>query len=1006
LFTSFGAPSRIACTLVAACALLPSLCAAQVPGTMRAFGRYHQMVWRDVDGLPQNTVSAVARTPDGYLWLGTYQGLARFDGVRFTVFDSSTVPALASGLIIALIVDAAGDLWIGTDGDGLVHYSRGRFIQYSLSHGLSNPHVMSLATGRAGELWVGTDGGGLNHFANGRFTAVTTRDGLPGDRVWALAQPADDGVLWVGTNGGLAAYDGRRFIDYRQTMSGEVRSLSRDLNGGLWIGFASAGVARFAGGQFVRYGRREGLVDDSVNVLYHDRDGTLWVGTNGGVARFHEGRFTVYSSAQGLPGDEVVCIYRDPDGDVWVGTNGTGLARLREPRIRTFTAEDGFSNGSVGTILGDGSGLWVANSGVLSHFDGRRFVTYTARDGLPAGVGRTMARDASGELWLGTSAGLHKWKPGTAQTWTTADGMSSDEVWSLLLDRSGAVWIGTVNGLNRFQNGRFTTYSARDGLAGNFVLALHEDRRGRLWIGTRSGGLSRFADGAFRTWTKADGLGVNHVLSFHEDADGVIWAGTHGGGLARIENDRATTISSRSGLYDDVAFRIVEDDAGDFWMSGNRGIYRASRRELNAFAAGQVASVSSFAYGVGDGMVSRECNWGHPGGWRTADGRLWFPTVHGLVAVDPRTRNTAPPLLSIETISVDRQPHPFAEPVQLAPGARDLEIAYTALSWARPQHVRFRYMLEGLDETWTEAGSRRTAYYSRVPPGHYVFKVTADNGDGVWSPEARTLAVTVLPAWYQTRAFATTVPVAVIGALVLAWRTRVRQLQRARAAQQAFSTRLIASQEGERQRIAAELHDSLGQLLLIIKNRVELAGRDAAVPRPVGEQLADIGTSAAQALAEVRAIAHNLRPPNFDRLGLTMAIEEMAENVADAAAIECVVDLEPMDGLFLADDQILVYRILQESLNNIVKHSGATRAAIELWRENDVVYLTVRDNGHGFDAARRDSPTSTRGLGLTSIAERVRMLGGTHAVSSSLGKGTELTVQLPVRSGSVHPYGG
>jgi signal transduction histidine kinase len=988
--------------LVAACTLLPWLCAAQVPGSMRAFGRYQQMVWREHDGLPQNTVSAIARTPDGYLWLGTYQGLVRFDGVRFTVFDSSTVPALASGLIIALMVDASGDLWIGTDGDGLVHYSRGRFTQYSLSHGLSNPHVMSLASGKAGELWVGTDGGGLNRFSGGRFTALTTRDGLPGDRVWALAQPADDGLVWVGTNGGLAAYDGSRFIDYRQAAPGAVRSFARDATGGLWIGFASAGVARLADGRFVRYGRREGLPDDSVNVVHHDRDGTLWVGTNGGVARFHGGGFTVFSSAHGLPGDEVVCIFRDPDGDVWIGTNGTGLARFREPRFRTFTAEDGFSSGSVGAIIGGGSELWIANSGDLSHFDGRRFVRYTARDALPPGFGRAIARDTNGVFWLGTSAGLHKWHPGTSQTWTTADGMSSDEVWSVLVDRSGDVWVGTVNGLNRFRHGRFTTYSTRDGLAGNFILALHEDRRGRLWIGTRSGGLSRFADGQFKTWSKADGLGVNHVLSFYEDADGVIWAGTHGGGLARIENDQVTTISSRNGLYDDVAFRIMEDDAGNFWMSGNRGIYRANREELNDFAAGTIASVSSFAYGVGDGMVSRECNWSSPGGWRTADGRLWFPTVHGVVAVDPRIRNTEPPLLSIETISVDRQPGPFAERVQLPPGARDLEIAYTALSWARPQHVRFRYMLEGLDTTWTDAGSRRTAYYSRVPPGSYVFKVMADNGDGVWSPVPRSVPVTVLPAWYQTRAFATTVPLVAIGAIVLAWRTRVHQLQRARAAQQAFSTRLIASQEGERQRIAAELHDSLGQLLLIIKNRVELAARDAAAPHAVAEQLAEIGTSAAQALGEVRSIAHNLRPPNFDRLGLTMAIEEMAENIADATTLECVVDLESVDGLFILDDQILVYRILQESLNNIVKHAGATRVAIEAWREGDVVHLTVRDNGRGFDGVDRP-----RGLGLTSIAERVRMLGGTHTINSSRGRGTELTVQLPVRSGHPHaePHG-
>jgi signal transduction histidine kinase len=568
---------------------------------------------------------------------------------------------------------------------------------------------------------------------------------------------------------------------------------------------------------------------------------------------------------------------------------------------------------------------------------------------------------------------------------------------SVLEDRSGTLWIAIHDGgLYRIRDGHATHLTASDGLADDSVLTIFEDRAGAIWAGTLRNGVTRISSGRMTSWSVPDGLAANHVKAFYEDSSGTLWIGTHGGGLSRYKDGRFATISARQGLYSDDIFQILEDDDANLWMNCNTGIWRTSLRQLNEVANGQRTAVESFAYGTADGMLSSEGVGGGLAGAKMRDGSLWFPTIRGIVAIDPRRVETAPSRVMIEGVTVDREPVASAGPIRLMPGHENLEIQYTGLSWSRPQAIRFRYRLAGLDREWVEAGARRTAYYSHLPPGSYTFNVTADNGEGVWNATGQSLAIVVLPRVYQTWWFRLAVGSGLALLVWLAWRRRTAQMRRAQASQQTFSRQLIESQERERQRIAAELHDSLGQNLLVVKNRA-LLGALAPHDEEARRQFTEIGAAMSQTLEEVRAISYNLRPHHLDQLGLTTTIRAMIDGIAESSAIHITCDLDDLDGVFPPADEITIYRVIQESLNNVVKHSRAATAHVSARCLEHQVEIAIRDDGQGFVPQRSDASLLARGgFGLKGIAERVQMLGGTHTIDSRAGRGTTVTVRLAV----------
>jgi signal transduction histidine kinase len=567
----------------------------------------------------------------------------------------------------------------------------------------------------------------------------------------------------------------------------------------------------------------------------------------------------------------------------------------------------------------------------------------------------------------------------------------------------GTMMLGTPKGIYVLAGANSHWLTVRDGLAADDVRVILEDRKGDTWIGGY-GGLTRIHDGQMTRWTEAQGLPSNNVYSIMEDGTGEIWVGTYDGGIGWLRNGRWVTFNKSVGLYDNGALQILEDSQGRFWISSNRGIYRVSRKQLSDVAEGREARIDSTAYGRADGMLSVECSGGFwPSGAKDAHGFLWFPTQKGVAIIDPESVpvDKEPPRIVIESASVENKLQNAVKQVVLRPGQTSLEVQYTALSYSKPDQISFRYMLDGVDDNWQEVGHRRTAYYTLLPPGDHLFRVSARNSDGVLSLADGTLLVTVIPPFYRRQWFVALVLIAALATVVMLWHYRVKQLLSAQLAQQAFSRELIASQENERRRIAAELHDSLGQRLIIINNLALFLLRTKGKVRTEEDKhqtVEEISSEAMAAIEETRAISYALRPFQLDRLGLSKAIQALVKTVSRASEIELREEIADIDDVFREDLRINVFRIVQEALNNIVKHSNASRGVVKAERTKSSVVLTISDNGVGLPSEPHAASAGPGGFGLTGIRERVMLLKGTLQIRSETGNGTLLMIQFPLES--------
>ncbi|MGH8442539.1 MAG: two-component regulator propeller domain-containing protein [Nevskiaceae bacterium] len=757
-----------------------------------AITQYSHRSWRPGQegvGLPQSSVYAIQQTRDGYLWLATQEGLARFDGVRFTVFDTKTTDQIRHNDVWTLLEDFDGALWIGTRGGGLTRMKDGLFVNFGREQGLSSDAIQALWQTPDGSLWVGTRGGGLNRFKDGVVTVLTTKDGLASDNVYAVRGDRD-GNLWIGTDGGginLLRDGAIRSITARQGLSNDtVYAFLEDRDGSMWIG-TGAGLNHYRDGRITIYRARDGLASDIVKTLLRDRDGNLWIGTEGGgLNRFEDGRFSAFTTRQGLSNDSVIAIHEDREGGLWLGTDTGGLNRLTDSKFISYSTEEGLPSANARTVLeGPDGAIWVGTVGGLARYAAGRITTFTRRDGLSADVVPSLAFDRDGALWIGTAGGgLNRMKDGRITHYGKAQGLSHDTVFAILEDSHGTLWVGTRSGgLNRLEKGRFRAYTTADGLSSNDVRYLVEARDGGLWIGTLGGGLNRLKDGTFTAYTRQAGLSSDLVFTVHEDADGAVWVGTNGGGLNRFKDGKFTAFTARDGLPNDVIYEILDDDRGDLWLSTNRGIARIAKKDLEEFAAGRLRALTPTVFGTADGMRSAECNGSHqPAGWRARDGRLWFPTIAGVTSVDPSRMpmNPLPPPVAIEEFHVNDQELPVGEPVTLRPGRSRLDFRYTALSLLAPERVQFRYKLDGYDEHWVQAGASRVASYTNLPPGRYAFRVAASNNDGLWNETGAVQEFELKPYFYQRKAFYAVYGLVLGLAVAIGWRLqrrRVRQLQ-------------------------------------------------------------------------------------------------------------------------------------------------------------------------------------------------------------------------------------
>jgi ligand-binding sensor domain-containing protein/signal transduction histidine kinase len=954
----------------------------------RDLSQFSREVWVTENGLPQNTVHSVTQTRDGFIWIATEEGLARFDGIGFTLFDKQNTPTLSSNHIHCLLEDRGGSLWIGTAA-GLVQLQDGKFTPFNVPEGPASNNIESIYEDRAGNLWVVSEGA-LSRLKNGSVTAFTAQQGLPSNGVQVLFEDRQR-VLWVGTTRGLSEFKDGSFVD-RTPPEGfgnnSVESINQDKDGRLWFG-TPAGLTCFDRGRFRTYTTRDGLPNDRIVSLRADEEGSLWVGTAGGLARFKDDHFAVLSNGDALSSSVILSIFEDLEGSLWIGTESGGLHLLKDKKFTTYTAKDGLASDLVKSIYEDRKGsIWIGtNGGGLSLFRDGKFTIYTTKDGLSSNVVLALYGDDDGNLWVGTPDGLNSFKDGKFTTYTSAEGLSNDFVRSIYADHSGNLWIGTRGGLNRLKDDVFKIYTTRDGLANDFVGTIYEDAKGNLWIGTL-GGLSRFKDEKFTTYTIKDGLSSDVVLSLYEERGGTLWIGTNGGGLNRFKDGTFTTYTTRDGLLDDVIYRILEDERGNLWFSCNKGISQINEKELDDFAAKKTNSLTPVVYGTADGMMTRECSGGgHPSGWRSRDGKLWFSTIKGVAMIDPVKikNNKQPPPVAIEQVRVDDQLINSAHKIELSPGKTRFEFFYAALSFIAPEKVRFKYKLEGFDKDWVEGGARRVAYYTNVPPGHYRFRVIASNNDGVWNATGASFDLYLRPYFYQTYWF---YAFCGLGMALLVWQLYRRRLRR----MESQFTAVLA----ERNRMAREIHDNLAQEMLGISVQLEVVARTLPPSAEVAKSHLDrVRALVRNGIAEARRYVWDLRSQALENKDLPAALADTARRLTAETTVHAQVEVS---GTFRPLAQSLennLLRIGQEAINNAVRHARAQRILVSLNFDTKRVRLSVQDDGCGFDHQTLGNGESAH-FGLVGMRERAEQLGGALQIHGSPGQGTEVVVDVPI----------
>ncbi len=826
--TRRGVPSRrawsrrgataFACLVSVGASLLGSGAAWALDPT-RQITQYPARAWTTAEGLPQSSVDAIAQGADGFLWLGTQEGLARFDGLDFRVLDKRGASTFSTNRVLSLLEDGARRLWIGTEGGGLIiRQPDGATWRLGVADGLAAEYVYDLVEGAPGSVWIATRAG-LSVFRDGALTAHPA-PALAGASVQRLLFV--EGTLWVGTSmRGLwkIARDGgaaRIEIDPAgDDIGASVHALARGRDGALWVGVRD-GLARLQGDRWTLYTDADGLPEGPISSVLEDRDGNLWVGSSSrGLARRAQGarRFTRLASGV-LSNDFIKSLFEDRDGNLWVGTQDGGLNQLRDAPFRVFARAEGLSSDIIWPVLETRDGaLWIGtNNGGLNRLEpGSGAVTvFGEEDGLINPGVQALHEDEQGRLWIGTRMGLDSWSDGRFERPAGAETLEHTSIAALHMDRERALWIGTRgDGLYRLQGDALEHYTREDGLPDPSIFYIHEDESGGVWLGTNGGGLVLVEDGEFTTYDHDDGLSIDIVNVIHEDRAGVMWIGTYGGGLNRFnrEDGRFTPLTTRDGLFDDAVFQILEDDAGNFWISCNRGVYRVRRDDLEAFAAGELARIETAAYGRVDGLRNTECNGANmPAGWRGRDGRLWFPTIEGVAQLDPGARAPPPEAAApvVDELRVDGVARDWAAEAILAPGTGNLELRYTSPQFTRADALEFRYRLTGYDRDWVEVGTRRAAFYTQVPPGRYHFELEArargpGGAIGPWRGQARgqQTTLTLRPFLYQTTWFRGLVGLLALmllpGLVYVALRLRMRK-HRLRAEQ---LERMVAARTSE-----------------------------------------------------------------------------------------------------------------------------------------------------------------------------------------------------------------
>ncbi len=748
---------------------------------LRSLTQYKQTVWTTDNGLPSDSVMEIVQDGNGFIWIGSYEGLIRFDGENFKVISKYTNPDFDGITARILHLDNDSNLWIGTNGSGVSKKSGDTFKMYTTHEGLPNNSIRKIFQDKEGNVWVGTTGG-LGVLASGS-DAFKPVEKFKNSLIELIYQDSK-GRVWVGPgDGGVFKLEGDRFESPEsfQIMKGKVLlSMNEDNEGNLWMGTKDHGLFILRGDKLVSMGEREGINAKSINSIWKGLYNSIWIGTDSGLFRFFRGEFSHYSEENGLNNNLITSLMEDREGNLWISTARGGLAKLSDSKFITYSTPEGMIHNKVNAVLEDeDKTIWIGTDAGLSLFKDGEFLKNSTTDYFLGIRIRHIYKADDGVIWVSTysNKGAVEIKGSKIISYSTEDGLSSNRSRVTIKDRQQNIWIGTSRGLNRLKDGKVETFTRKKGLINDYIMSIFEDSKGTIWIGTDGGGIAYYENGTFTPLTTADGLSSNIVFKVFEDSKNTLWIAT-AGGLSRYQDGKFKSITVKGGLRGDGIFQAIEDNSGRLWMTANIGVFHASLQDLHDYADNNLDSVITDLFDTTDGLRASvtPTSWGI----KTTEGKLFLPTMDGIVIIDPLDipLNPLPPPVFLEYVQTDDRLLKPEDLKSLAPSNKRIVFKYSGLSYVVPEKVKFQTMLNGFEEEWSEPTTTRESSYTSLPPGDYSFRIRAANNDNVWNESRSYISFTQEPYFYQTIWFFILLGSLFILLVVLIYLIRMRALQR------------------------------------------------------------------------------------------------------------------------------------------------------------------------------------------------------------------------------------
>lgn len=726
--------------------------------------QYELKNWQSEDGLPQNSITSIVQSAKGYLWIGTYDGLARFDGVNFTTINRKNNPELASSYILSLAEDSTGALWIGTSGSGLWYLNQNELQPAPFKDVVGKLDITSIIISKRGELWIGTYGKGLFRWNGEILKHWGVEDGLPGNIIQVLFE-AKDGTIWGGNRGsGIFQLESDTKINKIGSKDGisntYIRDFAQDKEGFMWVATSGGGVFKQTQTGWKNLNEKSGLNSVIVNSIQIDELGTVWMGTEtGGLNRYVDGEISALTSADGLGSDAIPTLFLDREHNLWMGTSGAGITRLSDGKFTSVTTKEGLISNFIWTVAEDAKGrIWLGTNGEgISILDDSKTTSIQAKQGLKDGHVRSILKASDGTMWVGTYKGLHQLKDEKVVAhFDKSNGLNSSIILSLYEDKDGVIWAGlSGSGLVGIKNGKIIEhFDTEDVLTNSYVRSILVDQNGKLWIGTGGGGITILQNqkkvGSYST---ENGLKSNTIIALYEDNRQRMWIGTHGGGLSMVENGKVYSATVLNGLSDDIIFHILEDKQANLWMSSNRGVIRIPKRDLLDLFYGKRKTIAPVLFGKPDGMKSAECNGANqPAALLDSKGRMWFPTAKGVSFIDANNiiENPLPAHVLIESVTVDYEKTYSELPSLFETQHHAYQFNYTSPTFTSIEKLEFKVKLEGFDPDWITKGNQRSTIYTNLLFGDYTFKVSVKNGDNFPIENNASYSFTIPTPFYFT----------------------------------------------------------------------------------------------------------------------------------------------------------------------------------------------------------------------------------------------------------------